>query len=121
MGIQYGNLTLHEVHQEELIDYLNEVGRDAYVSPTFNEFTTVYDKAVDGSNGEDLAKLVKLDSRARGIINQYRYGSYSALVCLASHLSERFSCFALAFHIYDGDIFWYHLNQGGEMLDEYIT
>lgn len=121
MGIQYGNLTLYGVHQEELIDYLSKVGRDAYVSPTMNDFITVYDKSVDGVNREDLAKLVKLDSRARAIINQYRYGSYIALVCLASHLSEKFSCSALAVDIYDGSIFWYHLCQNGEMLDEYTT
>jgi len=121
MGIQYGNITLHGVHEKELINYLSEVGRDAYVSPTINEFTIVYDKAAGGPNREDVAKLVKLEPRARTIINQYRYGPYFALVCLAVHLSEKFSCSALAVDVYDGSIFWYHLCQNGEMLDEYTT
>lgn len=121
MGIQYGNLTLHRVHQQELIDYLSEVGRDAYVSPTNNEFTIVYDKAVDGATRDDLTKLAGLDSRARSLINRYRYGPYFALVCLAYHLSERFSCSTLAVHVYDGSVFWYHLSQNGELLDEYTT
>lgn len=121
MGVQYGNFTLYRVEQDELFEYLSKIGRDAYVSPTMNKFTTVYDKAGCGLNREDIAKLIKLDSRTRSILNQYRGDPYSGLVCLARHLCEKFSCPALAVHVYDGDIFWYHLCQNGEMLDEYTT
>ncbi|MGL6338138.1 MAG: hypothetical protein ACRC80_03240 [Waterburya sp.] len=121
MGIQYGNLTLHGVNQEELLNCLNEIGRNAYISPTVNQFTTIYDRTVGGLLQEDIADLIELDLRNKDIIKQYRYPPCSALVCLANYLSARFSCSALAVYVYDGSIFWYHLNQCGEMLDEYIT
>jgi hypothetical protein len=121
MGTTYGNLTLQGVHQEELINYLVEVGREAYISPNINGFITIYDRAADGPTREDIAKLTKLDSGARAIIKQYRGGSYLTLVCFARHLSKIFSCSALAVDVYDGSIFWYHLSQNGEMLDEYTT
>jgi hypothetical protein len=120
MGIQYGNITLHGLYQKEVVNYLSGVGRDAYVSPTINQCTIVYDKAGD-PNRKDIATLIKLEPRARKIINQYRYGSYFALVCLAVHLSEKLTCSALAVHVYDGSIFWYYLCQNGGILDEYIT
>ncbi len=121
MGIQYGNLTLHGVQQEELVNYLSEVGLDAYVSPNINNFVTIYDKAASGLNREDITLLSKLEPKFKAILNQYRYGSYAALVCLANHLSKVFSCSALAVHVYDGNFIWYHLCQNGEMLDEYTT
>ncbi|GAA6622587.1 hypothetical protein [Scytonema sp. NUACC26] len=121
MGIQYGNLTLQGVHREDLINYLSKVSREAYVSANVNGFITIYDRAIDGADRKDVANLTKLDSRARAIVNQYRYGSYFTLVCLAHHLSRIFSCSALAVHVYDGSIFWYYLSKNGEMLDEYTT
>lgn len=121
MGIQYSNITLHGVNRETSIDYLSQINRDAYVSPTINEFTTIYDKAADGPDWKAITQLVKLDSKAKVIRRLYGYGTYFALVCLARHLSEKFSCSALAVHVYDGSILWYHLSQNGKMLDEYTT
>lgn len=121
MGIQYGNLTLQGVVREQLVDYLSQIGRNTYVTPMINNFITVYDRAADGPNREDLAKLIKLDSKAKEIVNQYRYGPYFALAILAHHLSEVFSCPALAVDVYDGSYFWYHLCQNGKRIDEYTT
>lgn len=121
MGITYGNITLKKVHQDTLIEYLSEINLDAYVSPTINQFTTVYDKASSYKEKAELDKVAKLDSRSKKILKQYSYEPYAYLICLASHLSEKFSCPALALFIYDGDIFWYHLCENGIMLDEYTT
>jgi hypothetical protein len=121
MGIKYGNLTLQGVERERLIDYLSQIGRDTYVTPIINNFITVYDRAADGPDREEVAKLAKLDSKAKEIIYRYRYGSYFALAILARHLSEIFSCPALAVDVYDGDYFWYHLCQNGKIIDEYTT
>ncbi|MCL1473077.1 hypothetical protein [Argonema antarcticum] len=114
MGIQYGNITLRRVDRDELVDYLSEINLDAYVSPTVNGFTTVYDKG-------ELTKLRKLNSRSKTILRQYQYDPQASLVCLASHISERFTCSAIAIFIYDGSIFWYHVCKNGVMLDEYTT
>ncbi|HEY9891102.1 MAG TPA: hypothetical protein V6D37_04735 [Candidatus Sericytochromatia bacterium] len=121
MGIQYGNLTLQGVDREQLIDYLSQITRETYVTPIINNFITVYDRAADGPDREDVAKLAKLDSKAKEIIDRYRDGSYFALAILARHLSEVFSCPALAVCVYDGSYFWYHLCQNGKRIDEYTT
>lgn len=121
MGIQYGNLTLYGVSQEEVFKYLNEIGQDAYISPAFNLFTTVYARCVEEQSKSQRLKLANLDSSFTIILNQYKSGSIATLVFLATHLSRVFSCPAFAAFIYDGDCFWYHLSQEGVMLDEYTT
>ena len=121
MGLQYGNLTLQGVNREQLINYLSQMGRDAYVSPIINNYITVYDRAIDEQHPEDITKLVKLDLKGKQIINQYLYGPHFTLAILAHHLSELFSCRALGVHVYDGSYFWYPLCQNGQRIDEYTT
>lgn len=121
MGITYGNIVLYRVNQSSLIKHLSVIGREAYVSPTINNFTVVYDKAVDGPEQKDITKLIDLDSNFKNILKNYGYDHIGTLVCLTSYLSKEFKCVGLAIFIWDATLFWYHLSRNGQMLDEYTT
>jgi hypothetical protein len=45
MGIRYSNITLQGVSQSELATYLSDIGLDAYISPTINQYAVLYDIA----------------------------------------------------------------------------
>jgi hypothetical protein len=49
MGSRYTNLTLYGIEQDRLLSYLSSIARDSYVSPTENQFVTVYDIAFESS------------------------------------------------------------------------
>ena len=66
----------------------------------------------------DLTRLSP--PKSANILTQYEGQPEGKLVCWASHLSETFSCAALAFFMRDDTKFWYHLSLNGNMLDEYI-
>jgi len=55
------------------------------------------------------------------ILNHYEGLPEGNLVCWALHLSEAFSCVALAYYLRDDSQFWYHLSKNGIMIDEYST
>ncbi len=93
MGIFYTNITLHGVDQSMVAGYLKQQKRDAYVSPTLNGRTVVFDKDSD----------LHID----------------ALCTLAAELSTVFRCTALAVNIHDGDVFYYYLYQSGQLTDDY--
>lgn len=119
MGTRYSNLTLQDVQQEELINYLSEICLDAYVSPTINGFTVLYDLATLGYS-QKLPKFL-LDSTFNALIRQYRNAQQAAIACLSSHLSKKFNCSILAVFVIDSLTLWYHLSLNGQMVDEYIT
>ncbi|MCY6493931.1 hypothetical protein [Leptolyngbya sp. GGD] len=121
MGVQYSNIILHDVDQEEVVRYLTERGRKAYVSPTIGRITAVYDEALNGFEASELAELKKLDQSAETLLRQYHYGNEAVLVCLTSHLSRQFDCVALGTFVNDGHSLWYHLRENGALLDEYTT
>ncbi len=100
---------------------MNHLNLQAYISPTINQFTTVYAQIGDAPTRKYLTDLAKLNGKTKNFIKQYSYPPCCCLVSLATYLSVKFSCPVLAAYVYDGSILWYHLNQFGEMLDEYIT
>lgn len=120
MGIRYSNITLQGVSQNELVAYLSEVRLDAYVTPTVNEYTVLYDVASTGYPNE-IPRTIQLEANLKALSRQYIDGQQTAMVCLSSHLSKRFNCSVLAVFAIDSLTFWYHLSQHGQMLDEYIT
>jgi hypothetical protein len=95
VGNFYTNITFQLPNQEQLIDYLTEVGRSTYVSPTINGFTVVYDE--------------KSETQCQELFN------------LTSQLSRRFNCAALAVLVHDDQVLHYELYQAGELIDEYIS
>jgi len=96
MGNCYANIVLKGVSQQKVVDYLTTAGRDAYISPTVNNFTVVYDAEI---YSPDQLQLVRL----------------------ATELSESFNCPALAIFNYDDSILWYRLLAAGVWVDEYIS
>lgn len=94
MGNFYTNVTLRGSDQDSIAGYMTEQKRNAYVSPTVNGFTVVYDEECESQET-------------------------SILEGLASNLSKRFGCPALAVLNHDDDILWYKLFEAGELTDEY--
>jgi hypothetical protein len=94
VGFFYSNITLKGPTQEQLATYLRLQQRDAYVSPTVNDITVVYDREC-----EDLKADV--------------------LHTVASHLSRAFECPALVAYLFDDDVLWYALYQHGHCVDTY--
>jgi hypothetical protein len=76
-----------------LTQHLTRLGREAYLSPTVNRITVVYDNESEAD--------------------------YAALDALASRLSQHFACPALATIVQDSDLFLYRLYDHGQVIDEY--
>lgn len=96
MGNFYANVTVSGGSQNEIAGFLGNNGFSAYISPTVNNFTTIYEE--------------QSDFQIIPILNQ-----------LAQTLSEEFRCAALAVMNHDDDILTYSLFQNGELVDEYIS
>jgi hypothetical protein len=94
MGIFYTNVTLRGSNQDSIAEYMTQQNRNAYVSPTVNDCTVVYDEQCESQETRILEKL-------------------------ASDLSKRFGCPALAVLNHDDDILWYKLFEAGQIADEY--
>jgi hypothetical protein len=94
MGAFYTNITLRGPDREQVAQCLKQMKRTAYVSPTTDGFTVVYDKETETQDDADLMGL-------------------------ASQLSAAFECPALAVLVHDSDIFAYWLFEEGTLADEY--
>ncbi len=93
MGLFYTNIVLKGVEKQQVLTHLESLRRDAYVSPTVDGYTVVYDRESD----ED----------------------YEALMQLSAGLSRDLSCPSLASIVHDGDVYYYKLYEAGELFDEY--
>lgn len=92
MGIFYTNITLR-TDQQTIAAYLQQKQRAAYVSPTVNAYTVVFDKASE----EDATELERL----------------------AVELSRALHTLAFAALVHDGDRFLYRLYEDGKLHDEF--
>jgi hypothetical protein len=94
MGSFYTNITLQGPGQDEVAEALGAMGRSAYVSPTLDTFTVVFDGECEMQDDRILRRLT-------------------------AELTKRFACAALAVINHDDDILWYMLYTNGEQIDEY--
>lgn len=94
MGTTYANITLKGPKAQDILQELGNQGRSAFVSPTEDDLTTVYD--MDSDEGDT-----------------------TALTDLAEDLSGYFGCPALAVQTLDEELFNYWLFSDGELLDSY--
>ncbi len=96
MGTFYTNVALYKPQQQPVADYLAKQKRTAYVSPTLNDFTVVYDKATEAQDADVLQNLTEL-------------------------LTRQFKCTGLASLVHDSDVYLYWLYDGGKLLDSYSS
>jgi hypothetical protein len=94
LGSFYTNIALKGPAQAEVLAYLRAQGRDAYVAPTVDTVTQVYDLASESQ-----------DPRI--------------LTALAADLSHAFACPALAALVHDDDFLVYALVVDGAEVDQY--
>jgi hypothetical protein len=94
VGNFYTNITTVGPSQDELLPYLRELRRAAYVSPTIQEVTVIYDRECDKQRVEDLHQL-------------------------SAALTERFDCKAAAALVHDDDVLFFAAYDRGELVTEY--
>jgi len=94
MGIMYANITLKGPKAQDILQELGNQGRTAFVSPSEDGLTTIYE--MDSDEGE--ARVIQ---------------------DLAEDLSGYFGCPALAVKTSDEELFRYWLYSDGELLDAY--
>jgi hypothetical protein len=93
VGISYTNITLKGIDHHQVAAYLKNQRRQAFVAPSVNSYTVVFDKEADARE--------------------------QALQSLAVELSSSFECVAFAVLVHDGDLFAYWLYDAGQLLDSY--
>lgn len=96
MGTTYANITLKGPKAQDILQELGNQGRSAFVSPTEDDLTTIYE--MDSDEGDS-----------------------SILVNLAEDLSGYFGCPALAVQTENEELFRYWLFADGELLDTYSS
>jgi hypothetical protein len=94
MGTTYANITLKGPKAQDILQELGNQGRSAFVSPTEDGLTTIYE--MDSDEGDSII-----------------------LTDLAEDLSGYFGCPALAVQAEDEELFRYWLYADGELLDTY--
>jgi hypothetical protein len=94
VGSFYTNVTLRTADQKRVVDALRAARRQAIVSPPANSCTVVFDRE---SEDQDI-----------DVLNE-----------LASSLSGRLGCPALAVLNHDDDVLIYTLHERGELVDDY--
>jgi hypothetical protein len=94
VGNFYTNVTTIGPSQDELLVFLRQSRRSAFVSPTIHGLTVIYDQQADEQRVEDLHNVAAL-------------------------VSEKFSCRALSALVHDDDILFIAAYQNGELVTEY--
>ncbi len=96
MGSFYTNVTLRTTDRDAVRQHLSAARRRAYISPPVAGAVVVFDQACEDQDPKELNGL-------------------------ASLLSERCACPALAVMINDDDVLWYGLYEAGSLVDEYTS
>src|SRR4051794_11380051 len=94
MGLFYANLTVYRPTRPALLTELRRLRLEAFVSPTIDGHTVVFEKAIDEQNPEAIERL-------------------------GQAVTQRLSCSALAGVLHDDDVLYLWLFQNGHVLDHY--
>jgi len=94
MGNFYTNITLRSTYRQALIEHMRAQSRRCFISPAHQGFTTIYDRLCEEQDLTDLEAL-------------------------ATNLSSRFNCTALAVLNHDDDVLWIGLARDGKWLTTY--
>jgi hypothetical protein len=95
MGLFYTNLTVYQPRRSALLTGLRHLRREAFVSPTLDGHTVVFDKAME-------------EQTSSGLIEQF-----------GRAITSELACSALAAHLADGDVLYLWLFQKGRVRDRY--
>ncbi|MFT3883423.1 MAG: hypothetical protein QM703_27705 [Gemmatales bacterium] len=94
MGLFYANITVHRAERIALLTELRRNQRIAFISPTVNGSTTVFDQAIDEQDFD--------------VIEQF-----------GCSLTKALNCSALAAVLHDDDVLYLFLFEQGEVIDRY--
>lgn len=94
MGLFYTNLTVYQPERQALIDAIQRVNRNAFISPTYHGYTVVFDEACDNGGSSQIEEL-------------------------GTALTRELSCSALAAILHDDDVLYLWLFQNGKVTDHY--
>jgi hypothetical protein len=94
MGLFYSNFTLYGPAHQQVVDAVRRLRRVAYVSPTVNGFTTVYDRASEHQDFDVIEEVGR-------------------------QLSLDLECPVMAIILHDDDVLYYWLFRYGDVRDEY--
>jgi len=95
MGRTFANITVGGQTQDTLVNYLRKAKRNAYISPSFNDFVVVYDE----DSEFDMEKLSNLSLQ----------------------ISKDLKCLTFPIVINDESAFSYELYENGNLIDEYSS
>lgn len=101
MSTHYTNITLYGVSQVELLEWCDENEVNAYISPTIDEITVLYENT--------LAENAHLEK------------PLEPLLALGARLSAELMVPALVAVVADDDMFMYVLYLDGKMTDTYMS
>jgi hypothetical protein len=94
MGLFYSNLTVHRAARPALLAELRRLKREAFVSPTIDGHTVIFDKAIEEQDFKAIERLGKAVTKA-------------------------LSCSALAAVLHDDDVLYLWLFVNGRVRDRY--
>lgn len=90
----YTNITLRTSDRSEIVEYMRGQNRPCFISPTTSGYTTVYDRYCEEQDVRELENL-------------------------ASDLSSRLHCLALAALNHDDDVLWVGVVNDGKWVTSY--
>lgn len=112
MGNTYQNVTIYGPTQTEVAAVLNQLHHRAFVAPTVNGFTTVFDADKWQELYHDTALTSPPSREERQALERK-----AQAVCF--DLSSHLNCAVLAVSVYDDDVLSYQLIVNGELVDTY--
>lgn len=96
MGLFYSNITIYKAGHDDLVAHLRQIGRHAFVSPTIDGYTVVFDQGIDEQDAQEI----------------------ELLGCDLSACVKR-PCIAAVLH--DDDVLYLWLFSEGQVIDRYCS